>query len=248
MIKKLSCAITVAAAMSAAVFSSSAVAVSAFAQAEAEFTGVLEIRTTGTASASFTGVDYFEASGVVTDGIDSVANNGMTFDSEVNAANDEGTATNGGSGDLISSGSLAIVGADFPSLSEGMAFTFIDSEMEFAGVGSVEIDLGYSLFVDMADNGPDGYAAASIFSSLGGDSEEIVLGVSGVANAGDFDSGFITLLVDVDDFGFGPYTDILTVSTTAAALAAPVPVPAAVWLFGSALVSLFGARRKLLAA
>ena len=244
MIKKLSCVVVISFASLAATYSGSVVAVSAFAEASAEFVSV-DIRTTsGNATASFTGTDFFEASGMVTDGIDSLANNGETFDQEVNAANDEGTAINDGMGISISSGSFAAVSADFPDMTEGTAFTFIDSEVEFAGVGSVEIDLGYNLFVDVADNGPIGYAAASMFATLSDAFDEVLIGVDGIANGGDFVAGVITLLINVDDMGFAPYTDILTVGTTAAALAAPVPVPAAVWLFGSAVVGLFGARRR----
>ena len=244
MFNKLSCVMAISLASLAATYSTSALAVSASAEANAEFISV-DVRTTsGTATATFTGTDFFEASGMVTGGIDSLANNGETFDQEVNAGNDEGTAINDGMGLTISSGSFAAVAADFPEMTAGTAFTFIDSEIEFAGVGSVEIDLGYSLFVDVVDNGPNGYAAASIFATLSDAFDEIIVGVDGIANGGDFASGVITLLVNVDDMGIAPYTDILTVGTTAAALAAPVPVPAAVWLFGSAVVGLFGARRR----
>lgn len=244
MINKFKRVMAVSLVVSAAAYSGSAFA--AFAGADASFTGVVEIRTTGDATATFTETDVFEASGSVSDGMDDPANNGTSFDSQFNLAGDEGTAINAGPGESIASQSLVFVGADVPDISEGTAFTFIDSEIEFAGVGSIEIDLGYELFVDVADNGgPDGFAAASISASLGSAFEEIALLVDGVADGGDFAEGIITLIIDVDDFGFGPYTDFLIVSTEAAALASPVPVPAAVWLLGSAIVGLFRVRRRV---
>ncbi|MEM7468968.1 MAG: VPLPA-CTERM sorting domain-containing protein, partial [Pseudomonadota bacterium] len=70
-----------------------------------------------------------------------------------------------------------------------------------------------------------------------------------VAYTGTFDinpDGTFSLFVDLDD-GFAaagiPFAWTWDITGTVDNLA-PIPVPAAVWLFGSALVGLFGLRRR----
>ena len=213
-----------------------------FVTADAQFTGIEDVRMTGTATVDFLGfggLELFEATGLTTDGIADAFNDGQFFDSQTSMFG-EGTATNGGSGDSINSQSF--VEAEQNSLSS--AFTFIDTALEFSGLGTIEIDIGFDLFVEGFDNRPSAFANASVFafgSSV--DTEEAVLALADATGFGSSDNlvGFLTLVFDVDDFGFGPYTEILTVGTEANAQA--VATPAALWLLAPGLlVALFRRR------
>lgn len=223
-------------------------AFAAFVSANATFDGIVDIRTTGDATVSFTGLDFFEAFGATSGGSADPGSDGVFFSSEFSPLG-EGTATNGGSGTTASSASLAIANADLlVEWTSSDAFTFFDTELELAGTGIVEIDLAYSLTVEGFDNAADAFATAGIeasgtFTAL----ESAALDLLAPIGAGDFitESGVLTLSFEV--FGVDPLFpvfDLLTVATFAAAKASVVPVPAAVWLFASALGGIAGFRRR----
>jgi hypothetical protein len=223
-----------------------ALAASAF--AFATFDGIAAIRTTGDAGVTFTGSDEYEAFGVTTGGTPDPQNDGMMFFSSFTEVG-EGTAANGGPGELINSSSLASSASSTPgAVIASSAFTFIDAELALFGTGTVEIDLAYTLEVDSFDNLPEGFAAASIeaygtFTPV----ESAFLLVEGEPGPGSFldESGVLTLGFSVDGISEQePLLDFLTVFTSADATAAVVPVPAAAWLFGSAVLGLAGLRRR----
>ena len=223
-----------------------AIAGSAF--AFATFDGIAAIRTTGDAGLNFTGMDDYEAFGATTGGTPDPSNDGMMFFSSF-SDDGEGTAANGGPGELANSSSLAFSASSTPgAVITSNAFTFVDLELELFGTGTVELDLAYSLEVESFDNLPSGFAAASIeafgtFTPI----ESSFLLLNGEPGPGGFleESGVLTLGFSVDGISEAdPVFDLLTVFTSADASVAVVPIPAAAWLFGSALIGLAGLRRR----
>lgn len=225
-------------ALATAGFIATPAALAAAATATATFDGIAEIRTTGTASVLFTGFEFLEASGTIAGGTADVANDAMSFDVEISPFG-AGEAFNGG----VSGASSFATTSGTPL---AQAFTFVDAEMLIDGSGTVEIDIVYSLFVDQFGNLASAFANAGLFASTSFAFEEIDIEVLGSAAGSDAAlSGILTLsfLVDVDPL-LGPFEDILTVHTFANASAAPVPLPAALWLLAPALAGLAGVRRK----
>ncbi len=209
-------------------------AFAAYSFALAEYTGIDAIRTTGTVTATILSETAATAIGETTSGIDDPANDGITFDSEVSTSG-EGTA--------YSFGDAASSLAEASGLNDAIATTLADIEIELTGVGVVEIDFGFDLSVESFDNGPIGFALAKVDVDGLIDAELFITG-SDVTGIGSFETlaGVLTLSIDVDDFGLGPYSEFVGVSSLAEV--SSVPVPAAVWLMGSALVGLVGYRRK----
>lgn len=213
-------------------------ALAASATARASFEG-LSIRTDGTAALVFTGVDFLEALGLTDGGTVDPANDGATFDSQVSDVG-EATATNAG---RFGASSFATVNA----AARADAFTFVDAGIALSGIGNVFIDISYSLAVDTLDNLAEGFARAGLKASSALASGSVGLfsqGQPGIADGNSLD-GILTLsfFVDVNPLE-GPLTDVLYIDTFASAQAAPVPVPAAAWLFASAAMGLGVLRRR----
>lgn len=227
-----------AAVLASATFSINAQA--AFSQASAEFTGFADIRVTGTADYTFTEFDLFSAIGTATSGVTEFGSDGEFFDSMM-SLDGEGTATNTGFGEIASSYSFT----EASNTSDSAATTLAELEIEFEGVGTVEFDIAYDLFVDTFDTQTLDTAFAQLFA-YGTSVDEVSAELEVFGSAfGDDDSAtdILTIVFDVDDLGFGAYTEYLTIGTEAVATST-VPVPAAAWLFGSALIGLMTARRK----
>lgn len=207
----------------------------ATATARAEFTGIA-ITTTGTAQAVLDGTATLEASGATTFGVPDPVNDAMTFDSEVSAAGDEGTAFNSGP---LGATSFAIGSANILST----AFTFADLGYEFSGAGDVVFDIGYNLFADIFDSAPSGFALAGIFATIGSAYTEQELRLPGSFGIGSSDSltGGLSLTLTFDDLGT-PFNDVLTIGTYATANAVPEPTTALLLLSG--LAALFGVARR----
>ncbi len=210
---------------------------SAFAAFAGSLADVSSITITETGSVSILSTtDFLGSSSFATDGIADVANNGMTFDSFLGPMA-EGTATNSG---LFGASSFAEASADPVSSNVGSASTIGEFVLDVEGSGSIIVEVDYVLDVESFDNLllPDGeaYAKVDLFDSFIGDFDEI--GVDGFL--ADFVAGTLSIEIPV----FGPETLSFFVTTEAVALAAAVPVPAAVWLFGSALAGMMAFRRK----
>lgn len=211
----------------------------ASATASASFDGIFDVRTSGTATAVFTGFELLEAIADTTLGVHDGLSNGETFDSYASPFG-EGTATNSGAGGATS----------FADSTDGVishAHTFADIEIKLAGTGTVEIDFAFDLFVDAFDNLPDAFAIAGIEISSAFASplfaEVEVLGMPGPGDS-DAAAGILTMVLAVDTPLLDPLFDVVVVHTFADAASSPVPVPAAVWLLGSALVGIAGYRRR----
>lgn len=237
---KISCAAVVA----ASVVATAPAAFAASATATASFDGILDIRTTGSASAVLTGFDFLFSNGVTTGGIDDLLNDGVTFYSQVSPLG-EGTAANAGP----AGGSATAIASD---ASASFAGTLSNLGMLIGGTGMIEIDFGYSLAVDVFDILPVGGAIAAVEASIPfGGAETVFISLVGAPGPGDslFDGGIFTLSFFVDiASGLGALPTLLTVTTYAMAESAPVPVPAAVWLLGSALIGVAGISRRRAAA
>lgn len=213
-------------------------ALAASATARASFDG-LTVRTDGTASLVFTDLDLLEALGLTDGGTADPLNDGMTFDSQVSEVG-EGTATNSG---RFGASSFATTN-DF---ARSDAFTFLDAGIELSGFGNVFIDISYSLAVDTLDNLAEGFAKAGLnaFGAFASGSVGLFSqGQPGIADGNDLD-GILTLtfFVNVSPLD-GPLFDVLYIDTYASAQAAPVPVPAAAWLFAPAIAGLGALRRR----
>lgn len=222
---------------------------------EATFDGIVDVRTSDTAMIEFLNIDFFSAIGETTNGFLDLLSDGMFFESEF-SANGEGTASNGGAGESVNSGSIAQAQTDaFEGMVSSSAATSIEAEFELAGQGQVELDLGYSLFVDAFDNAVSALALASIsaftLDSLSSLDEVLslenddVLGIGSTLSVSDV----FTLIIDVDDFGFGPYVDTLSVFTETAAIAveavvAPVSSPSTILLMIASVMALVSLRKR----
>lgn len=207
----------------------------------ANFEGVT-VRTDGTASVSFTGVELLEAFGVTTGGVADPLNDGVTFSGAL-SPDGEALATNSGR-----FGASSFAAASGFVLSN--AVTFLDAEMLLSGTGTVYLDIAYSLAVDTFDNLASAFAIAGLNVSTSFASDALELTAAGAPGLGEGDalSGLLTLsfFVDVDPLT-AAFSDTLFINTYASAQAAPVPVPAAVWLFGSALAGVAALRRRVVA-
>lgn len=231
-------------AVSAALFSLfSASSVHAFGTASSEFF-IGAIETTGTAeviSINLLNAPLLSAS--VTDGMADPAND----DTFVSFFGPTGEAI--ALSDDFGSSSFAADNLGVPGMSTAAANTLADYEVLIIGEGSVDITLDFDLFIESFNN-DNGFVSASFeaFDSFGGgdefgiDAEGAQLMGMGLAE-GLSDS----LTLSFEAFGFlsdFPQEESFTAVTTANVGVTVVPVPAAVWLLGSALVGLAGFRRK----
>ena len=175
---------------------------------------------------------------------------GWTLDPDLPGSESISTVNNGGS----YSGLLNATGAQF---------TFIKNANLAAGLLSPnqQVDISFDLYGSV---GPGGVVFAEFFSELsgGGTSKSEILGGGGPlfpnstwttysysTTTGADVSGGVTLLLKVDCGANSAcvsdaYFDNVTISTDVSA----VPVPAAVWLFGSGLLGLIGVARRKAAA
>lgn len=219
---------------------STVLAASASAFASLDF---ISISTTGSATATLTGspFDVFSALAGTTGGIADGANDGAFFESFAGPFG-EGTATQGPG----SASSFAISAID-PGMAASMTTTFQELELELSGVGDVFIEIGYTLEADIVDSLADGFAEAGISAFTGFEGPETAfVGVAGGTPfdfAGDISTLFIGFFFD--DLGSPfPVTEFLSIETFATVKASAVPVPAAVWLMGSALLGMAGIQRR----
>ena len=205
----------------------------ASATAIAEFLGV-SISTTGTATATL-GADFALVSlSDTTGGVDDIENNGTSFSSTLSSFG-EGTAFNGG---ITGSSNFA----EATGTNDAFASSLVETELLLDGEGTVTIDFGYDLFADAFDNAStDAFATAIIEVFAGSEFDSLTVAAPLVTGLGsdDFATGVLSLTLDV----FGTET-IFIGATTVADVSSVVPVPAAVWLMGSALVGLVGLRKK----
>ena len=208
----------------------------------------ISVSTTGTAAVSFTGPDFLTALGTTTEGTADVLSDGELFDSQFGPFG-EGTATNAGFGAGLVSASFADAANMVPGTALSSATTFAELALELSGAGDITFEFDYTLDVDAFDSDFDGFGEAGIevdMSFLTDPLADTIL-VDGV---GIGDAGLIIATLSFtfafDDFGFGPESDVLFIETFANAQASVVPVPAAVWLFASAILGLLANSRKKL--
>ncbi|MEQ8230985.1 MAG: VPLPA-CTERM sorting domain-containing protein [Gammaproteobacteria bacterium] len=219
-------------------------ALAAAATASASFDGIVDIRTTDTATATLTGLDTLFAYGDFTGGIDDLLNDGMTFYSQ-SALLGEATATNDGP-----AGATALAATS--DTSSALAGTRSDLGLLLGGTGMIEIDIAYSLAVDFFDILPTGGATAAVEAYVPFSTPATAfVSLVGMPGPGDlleeFDVLTLSFFVDFAT-GLAPVPSALTISTYATAESAPVPVPAAVWLLGSAVAGIAGVARRQRAA
>ena len=210
----------------------------AFAASAISFAEITGITLTGSGASIVSTSEYLTSTAFATDGSADFFNDGMTFESMV-GPDAEGTATNSGLFGAISfADAFATPGVLGTNI--GSASTFSEFFVETSGSGSIFIDVDYELDVDSFDNlaFPDGEAFARVELSDGFDLKSDELSVDGFL--ADMVMGTLSLEIPV----YGPYDAFsFFVSTESSAVASAVPVPAAVWLFGSALAGLMGFRR-----
>lgn len=203
------------------------------------------VTTDGTASVTFTGPDFLTALGTTTAGIPDGFSDGELFDSEFGPFG-EGTATNAGFGDGLASSSLADAAVFAPGSAISSATTFAELGYELAGTGNVTFEIAYTLEVDAFGSDVDGFAEAFIgaFTTFEPGSDAMIV-ASGIG-AGEFDLVSDSLFISFffDDFGFGSVSETLFIETLATSQATVVPVPAALWLLGPAMLGITGFRRR----
>lgn len=234
--------------LAAAVAAAPQAALAASATADAKFLGATVRETTGTATFTVTSLSVLEAFGTTTNGTADPGNNAMTFQSSFSLFG-EGTATNGG---FSSATSLATASGSAPNASGTVtshALTWADIGVQLGGAGTVTVDFAFDLFVDAFDNSLFGFAVAGIEASASFSPLQTArLDLDGIDVTGfgadDALSGVLTLIFAFDDLGLGPIDDTVVIHTYASAQASPVPVPAAVWLLGSAVAGVAGYRRR----
>ena len=207
----------------------------AFSFATAEYLGISDIRTSGTASVAVLFEDPIYAEGSTDFGIPDFFNDGFTFSSETSPFG-EGTATNSG----FTASSLAESSAAFIF---SYADTFSEVVLEIDGEGDIEIDFDYAIFTDTVLAGTDGYAAAGVAVGRGPAFLTASLFSEVYGGLGSVDELYGSLTMTLFADGTGPYLEFITVDTFAETEVF-VPVPAAVWLMGSALIGLLGFRRN----
>lgn len=194
------------------------------ATATADYLGFTVIATTGTAGISFTSETPYSADSYVDGGIPDFANDGVTFSSEVNVFGDEATATNAGF-----SSSTFVIALDGASAD---ASTETDITFDIVGEGDIYIAFDFDLFTEAFE--PGSFAEAAIwFYSDDTYGESYIYSDALFGEYTDSkDDGSLVLKLVAD----GPSTEYVTVGTYVSV--SSVPVPAAIWLFGSALVGL----------
>jgi len=203
------------------------------------------VTTDGTAAVTFTGPDFLTALGTTTAGIADGFSDGELFASEAGPFG-EGTATNAGFGAGLSSTSLADVGIFAPGAASSGATTFAELGYELAGTGNVTFELAYTLEVDAFGSDVDGFAEAIISAYTTFEPAVSAMLMASGVGAGEFDVISDSLFISFffDDFGFGPVAETLFIETIATSGATVVPIPAALWLLGPAMLGLTGVRRR----
>lgn len=184
-----------------------------------------------------------------------ILNAGVTGGSPDPANDDSFVSIFGPTGESIAitddfgSSSLVAINLAVPGMSEGFANTLADFEVLIIGEGSVDITLDFNLFIESFNN-DDGFVSASFeaFDSFNGGGEfGIEAQGAQLMGMGLDDELSDSLILSFEALGFlsdDPQVEFFTAVTTANVGVTVVPVPAAVWLFGSALVGLAGFRRK----
>lgn len=221
-------------------------ALAASSTALATLDGIL-VTTSGTAAVTFIGPDFLTALGTTSAGIPDGLSDGELFASE-SGPYGEGTATNAGFGDGLSSMSFADIGIFTPGSALSSATTFAELGYELEGSGNVTFEISYTLEVDAFGSDVDGFAQALISASTTFEPGATAMLTAAGVGAGEFDSISDSILISFffDDFGFGPVSETLFIETLATSGATVVPVPAALWLLGPAMLGLSGMRRRAL--
>lgn len=218
------------------VFSSSS-AFAGFATAEAMFTDITISRSSVDISWDID-EDELTSLSFASDGLADPGNNGTTFHSTLGLLS-EGTATSAPLGSALGSGYAFATAED---VSVASAINILDFTLFASNTGSapgtIVIELDYELYVETGDN-PNNNAFA--FVSLEESFVEKTTSID-VTEAFFFDIVVGTLTVVIDVFGEDEEFSLSAIAEAGAASA--VPVPAAVWLFGSALAGLVGLRGR----
>ena len=239
--KKIICALSVA------VASVGANAATVYSDA---FVNSVTVTTTGSAYLAFDGLfDTFIA--------DAVANGGTAYEMvdsgfdvfPVSAFADSFPAdltTAGAAAESMYLDSFSAPYSTAFSFDAGSAESWTQTEMSFevGGTGTVFINFDMTLMTEIVGSIGGEYAEANVqvADSFGGYGQLLSL-VDGNSNGSLNDiSATLTLAFDVNGIDFGSvYVDTYTYADTGVA---PVPVPAAAWLFASAILGLVGVRRK----
>lgn len=206
--------------ISLALFSQSALA----AYAISEYIGIASIITTGTATATLVSETATSAYGETDNGIPDSLNDGVTL-SSMTSADGNGTAINDG----FSSSSEA----DASNGVYSYAYTSSEIELEIGGEGLVIVLFDYVTYAEALEPGSYADAYIDIWSDSVGGYAYIYADYSD--NGSDSSQGFLTLTFEGDPTG--SYSQSIFIDTGASAYS-PVPVPAAVWLLGSAILGL----------
>ena len=126
----------------------------------------------------------------------------------------------------------------------GNAFGSSLSEMGFEldGVGEVMLTFGALLLLDIdgATGLEFGEAAVTITDSFGAYEDVFVFGDGALGDVSLLVPAVLMLTYTVDGFSTG----FFSIETVAFADLAPIPIPAALWLFSGGLMMLFGIRRR----
>ncbi len=207
----------------------------------------VSIATTGTATFDFNFdvADFFVADTIVNAGAASEVSDsaGDAFAVSASAAS-SGVTADAGIGHLSTTPSSSITSA----IGGGDATASTTGEMEYtvSGTGSVTLTFAYSLYNDIFGTTGLGTeyteSVVTVSDSYGGFDENFLI-LDGIG--GDFSDSIndvLTLTFEVDGWDSGLiYMDTYAFASTGVA---PVPVPAAAWLFGSALVGIAGIARS----
>lgn len=205
----------------------------------------LVVTTTGDASFSFTAPEWFIADAFVNDGTpfydaDSYADGipgAALITSTVGGATTTAEAEAG-----TSSYSLTVADG------AGSADASTLSEMDFVIDGTGSITLEFAFTLDSEISGATGTESVenSVFAydSFGGSDDAFSFESGDLGDVLISESFFLTLVIEADGLDFGTLT-VETASISATGIdPSPVPVPAALWLLGSALIGFVGFARR----
>jgi hypothetical protein len=227
-------------AAAALTFSLSAQSASVSAVASAE---LVDIATTGTATFDTSG-GFFFAAGLVND-TSPFADADIYVGLTPGAASVAGSA--GGSQTALASAGFPTADSEAAATSTGDALGFTLSELDFTldGVGSVTLTFEASVAVTLADTAgiESGEAAVTVSDVFGALETVSVFGDGALGDDMLLVTTVLMLTYDVDGFTTGFLS--LETATSADTGVAPIPLPAAGWLFAGGLFSLFGLRRRL---
>ena len=207
------------------------------------------VTTTGTASFTFTQFDFFIADALVNDGTPFYTLD--TYDGSVPGA--ASLFENVGNSSAAATASSGYSSSSLAQVEEaGLADATTASELEFEvdGTGTITLSLAINLTNEITDSQGNEYVESSVYAyeSLTGGADDMISFAFG--SDGDVltdDLYYLTLVFDVDGFDIG----FLAVETAALAdsgiTPSAVPVPAAVWLLGSALFGFLGFSKRRVA-